>query len=133
MVLVEKRLQNYGLARCIPRAPASSNASACVRPRPRAAPDTNTTFPFKLNSGSPYVDDIVDYLGDEAGGNKKQDTRQNFAGRKYLYKGARNMQCGRKLHANGAIVDSYTESTRIQRSPDSLGIGLASDSLLSYA
>lgn len=45
--------------RCIPRAPASSNASACVKPSPRAAPDTSTTFPARLNSGSPWVAGMV--------------------------------------------------------------------------
>lgn len=38
-----------------PVAPASSNASACVRPSPRAAPDTKMTLPLRLNSGSPFA------------------------------------------------------------------------------
>jgi hypothetical protein len=35
----------------VPMAPASRRASACVRPRPLAAPETSTTLPFRLNSG----------------------------------------------------------------------------------
>lgn len=35
----------------VPIAPASKRASAWTNPRPRAAPDTITTFPARLNSG----------------------------------------------------------------------------------
>jgi hypothetical protein len=40
-----------------PFAPASRRASACVRPRPRAAPETRTTLPARLNSERPWVED----------------------------------------------------------------------------
>jgi hypothetical protein len=40
----------------VPFAPASRRASACVRPRPRAAPDTRTTLPASENSGRDVVD-----------------------------------------------------------------------------
>jgi len=39
----------------VPVAPASSKASACVNPNPRAAPDTKITLSVRLNSGSPFV------------------------------------------------------------------------------
>lgn len=43
----------------VPFAPASNNASACVRPNPRAAPVTRTTLPARLNSGRPVVLDML--------------------------------------------------------------------------
>jgi hypothetical protein len=39
----------------VPIAPASSKASACTNPSPRAAPETSTTFPAKLNSDRRFV------------------------------------------------------------------------------
>lgn len=45
----------------IPVAPASNSASACTNPRPLAAPDTSTTLPSKLNSGSRLV--VPRYIG----------------------------------------------------------------------
>lgn len=38
-----------------PVAPASSRASACVRPKPLAAPDTSITLSARLNSGSRFA------------------------------------------------------------------------------
>ena len=45
----------------VPVAPASSSASACTSPRPRAAPDTITTLSMRLNSGRRFV--VPRYVG----------------------------------------------------------------------
>jgi hypothetical protein len=49
--------------KCIssPVAPASNNASACTNPNPRAAPLTNTTLSWRLNSGSLFL--VPRYVG----------------------------------------------------------------------
>lgn len=46
----------------VPFAPASRRASACVRPRPRAAPETSTTLFARLNSNRPVVA-ILEIMG----------------------------------------------------------------------
>lgn len=46
-----RKYENQGCQN-VPVAPASSRASACTRPRPRAPPDTTTTLSCMLKSGS---------------------------------------------------------------------------------